>query len=85
MVRENHRKIKLLKLLEMLRKNTDESHPMTTSQICGALSGMGIPCDRRTLSQDIATLNELEYEVMSTMVGHEKGYYVEDRSLASRS
>jgi predicted DNA-binding transcriptional regulator YafY len=66
----------------MLRKNTDELHPMTTSQLCTALSDMGIPCDRRTLSQDIATLNELEYEVMSTTVGHEKAYYVEDRSFS---
>lgn len=82
MARDSHRKIKLLKLLELLRKNTDESHPMTTSQICAALSEIGIPCDRRTLSQDISTLNALEYEIMVTMVGHEKGYYVEDRSFS---
>ena len=82
MARDSHRKIKLLKLLELLQKNTDESHPMTTSQICAALSEIGIPCDRRTLSQDISTLNALEYEIMVTMVGHEKGYYVEDRSFS---
>ena len=82
MARDNYRKVKLLKLLELLRKNTDEAHPMTTSQICSALSEMGIPCDRRTLSQDIITLNELDYEVLSTMVGHEKGYFVEDRSFS---
>lgn len=82
MKRDNVRKIKLLKLLELLRQNTDDEHPMTTQAILTALTAADIPCDRRTVSQDIALLNELGYEVMSTMVGHEKGYYVEDRSFS---
>ena len=82
MVQDNYRKIKLLKLLELLRLDTDEQHPMTTSQICARLGEMGIICDRRTLSKDIALLNEQGYEVMDITVGHEKGYYVEDRSFS---
>ncbi len=82
MVHENFRKVKILKLLEMLRQNTDEDHPLTTNAIIESLSAMGIPCDRRTVSQDVSTLNALGYEIMSTMVGHEKGYYVEDRSFS---
>lgn len=82
MVRENARKVKIIKLLELLQQNTDEDHPMTTNAIIDALAQADIPCDRRTVSQDIATLNDLGYEIMSTMVGHEKGYYVEDRSFS---
>lgn len=82
MAKENIRKVKLLKLLELLRQNTDEDHPMSTAQIFTALSEMGIPCDRRTISQDIITLNELGYEIMSVMKGHDKCYYVEDRSFS---
>jgi len=82
MARENFRKIKLLKLLEMLRQNTDEQHPMPTSRIISSLAQMGITCDRRTLAQDIATLSELGYEIMTTTVGHEKAYYVEDRNFS---
>lgn len=82
MVQDNYRKIKLLKLLELLRLDTDEQHPMTTSQLCARLGQMGIVCDRRTLSKDIALLNEQGYEVMDTMLGHEKGYYVADRSFS---
>lgn len=82
MARDNYRKIKLLKLLEYLQQNTDEQHPLTTKQLCAALEDMGIICDRRTLSVDIATLNELGYEIMDTTVGHEKGYYVDDRSFS---
>ena len=82
MARDNYRKVKLLQLLELLRQHTDEQHPLTTNQTCAALEKMGIPCDRRTLAQDVAVLNELGYEVMVTTVGHENAYYVEDRSFS---
>ena len=82
MARENFRKVKLLKLLEMLQLGSDEQHPLTTSHITARLEQMGIPCDRRTLAQDIALLTELDYEIMTTTVGHEKGYYVEDRNFS---
>lgn len=82
MAQDNYRKIKLLKLLDLLRLETDEQHPLTTSQICGRLNEMGIICDRRTLSRDIDLLNEQGYEIMSTMLGHKKAYYVEDRNFS---
>ena len=82
MAREYYRKVKLLKLMELLRRRTDEQHPMTTSEICAAMDEMGIPCDRRIIKQDVDNLNELGYEVMVTMVGHEKAYFVEDRSFS---
>ena len=82
MAQDNYRKIKLLKLLDMLRHETDEQHPLTTTQICTKLGNMGIICDRRTLPRDIATLNDQGYEIMSGMVGHDKCYYVEDRSFS---
>lgn len=79
---DNYRKVKLIKLLELLRQHTDEQHPMTTNQICEAMGSMGIPCDRRIVTQDVIALNELGYEIMSTMLGHEKAYFVEDRSFS---
>ncbi len=82
MAQDNYRKIKLLKLLDILRLDSDEDHPMTTAQLCTRLDEMGIICDRRTLSRDIALLNEQGYEIMDTMIGHEKGYFVEDRGFS---
>lgn len=82
MARENYRKIKLLKLLELLQRNTDEQNPLTTNQICAILGDWDIPCDRRTLTQDISSLNNAGYEIMSTMIGHEKAYYVADRNFS---
>lgn len=82
MPRDNCQKIKLLKLMELLRQETDEQHPIRTSQICSRLKELKISCDRRTLSKDMAILNEQGYEVMSTFVCHEKAYYIEDRSFS---
>ena len=82
MAKENWQKYKLLKLLELLRQETDEQHPLTTGALCDALDKMGIPCERRTLAGDVALLNELGYEIMFTWVGRSKAYYIEDRSFS---
>ena len=82
MAQDNCQKIKLLKLMEILRQETDEDHPMRASAVCERLVREGISCDRRTLTRDITLLNEQGFEVMSVMVGHEKAYYIEDRSFS---
>lgn len=51
MAQENWLKYKLLKLLELLRQETDEQNPLSTSQICNKLGDMGISCERRTLTK----------------------------------
>lgn len=63
-MQENHQKIKLLKLMELLKQETDEFHPLSTSEICKRLGAMSISCERRTLAKDIALLNEQGFEVM---------------------
>lgn len=82
MAKDNCQKIKMLKLMEILRQETDEQHPLRATEICNRLISIGITCDRRTLTKDIALLNEQGFEVMSTMIGHEKGYYIDDRSFS---
>ncbi len=32
---QNQRKMKLVKILEILRRETNELHPLTTSELCG--------------------------------------------------
>ncbi len=82
MVEGNCQKIKLLKLMELLRQETDELHPMTTAMVIRRLNSMGISCDRRTVARDIALLNDEGFEVMTCLVGREKGYYIEERSFS---
>ena len=82
MAKENSQKKKLLKLIELLRQETDEQHPMPESVVCKRLNEMQVTCDRRTLTKDIAVLNEYGYEIMPTMVSHKKACYVEDRGFS---
>ena len=42
MPKDNKQKIKLLYLMEVLRQETDEQHPMSTNQICKRLGEQGI-------------------------------------------
>ena len=53
MKQENAYKIKLLKLLEILRQDSDEDYYIGTSELIDKLADMGIVCDRRTLYKDI--------------------------------
>lgn len=82
MAKEYSNKIKLLKLMEIMKQETDEQHPMLAKTICCRLNDEGISCDRRTLSKDISVLNRYGFEIMSVMLGHEKAYYVADRSFS---
>lgn len=81
MGKENFSKIKLLRIWEILKQDSDENNPLTTNQILVKLSESGIICDRRTLYQDISTLNSYGYEVICKKGQHSNGYYVIDRSF----
>ena len=63
MPKDNKQKIKLLYLMEILRQDTDEQHPISTNQICKRLAEQGISCERRTVGMDMKVLNEYGYEI----------------------
>lgn len=78
----NHQKIKLLKIMEILTQESDEENPIRTSEFCRRLNEMQISCDTRTLGKDMRFLNDQGYEIFYKMLGHEKAYYVVDRSFS---
>lgn len=77
---EHSRKIKLLKLWELLNQETDEKHPMGTQTIIKKLGEQGIEVDRKILYRDIELLNENGYEVLCNRSTSNQ-YYVMDRSF----
>lgn len=82
MRQENAYKIKLIKLLEILRQDSDEDHYIGTSELIDKLDKMGIVCDRRTLYKDIEVLNSFGYEVLcEKSPGKPNCYCVADRSF----
>ena len=70
-------KIKLLLLYDILRRETDEDHPLSTYQLIDKLKEKGISCDRKVLYDDINQLNEYGYEVLSTR-GRSNMYFISE-------
>ena len=69
-------KVKLLKLYEFLRRETDEDYPISRIELCRKLNEMGISSNVRTPSKDIAVLNENGFEVGSFLKDKEKYWYI---------
>ena len=76
----SEQKIKLLVLWDILQKNTDEEHPLTTNAIIAALSERGIAVSRKTLYEDIELLNKYGYEVFCKK-SRSNAYYILDRKF----
>lgn len=82
MKRENSTKIKLLKILETLRQDSDEEHPLSTSELCSKLKNQGIVCDRRVLATDIDQLIDCGYDIVRVKEsGLSTKYFIADRSF----
>ena len=73
MAEENYQKIKLLKITEILRQETDEEHPMTKVELAARLVAMNISCSPRSLRRDKSTLtNSLQHIYPGRNVGNLK-------------
>ncbi len=57
------KRIRLLKVWEILNRDTDEEHPLGTEAIIAKLAEEGIACVRTTLYEDIKTLQKYGYEI----------------------
>ena len=71
---ENNQKIKLLRIIEYLRAESDAGKPVSTSQIIGYLNSIHISRERRTLYKDMDALESgvttfLQTGVQSGTVG----------------
>ena len=75
-------KIKLLVLYDLLCRYTDENHALNTDEIIALLAEKKISVSRKILLQDIALLNEYNYEVLSYKKKYHY-YYVVNRHFDS--
>lgn len=80
MSESSERKIKLLLLYEILRKQTDERHPMTMKELSFALQKYGITVSRQTLYEDIEVLNRYGFEIVSEK-GKRNRYYIDSHTF----
>lgn len=82
MPENNATKIKLLKLYELLRTETDEARPLTKTQICQRMAELGVPLNPRTVERDVKALGEFGFEVVTYIKDREKYYYVPEREFS---
>ena len=68
MIQNRPQKIKLLTIMDLLQRETDEQHPISRQDLCRRLNDMGISSNPRVLSLDIELLNDAGYEIMEIQV-----------------
>ncbi len=78
---EKGQRLKLLKIWEILRQETDEAHPMSSVELLERLEAIDIKCDRRTLYADIQALNESGYKIKCNRRKTNE-YFVERREFS---
>lgn len=89
MSRKEGQKRKLLVLLEILARETDEKHPLSVPQLVEKLQEHGVVAERKSVYDDLNTLNNLpdtKYEIVQQR-GRGGGYYMTEApfELASSS
>lgn len=80
MARQGGQKLKLLYLQDILRRETDEDHPLTLRQIQDLLEQRGVAAERKSLYDDIEQLRLLGEDIVTTRDTTVR-YYVGQRML----
>ena len=80
MSRYTEQKIRLLLLFEILQRETDDKHALTSNEIREKLKTYGIEATRQTVYDDIEMLNSFGYEII-TVHGRNNRYFIGDRTF----
>ena len=78
MAKGANQKKKLFCILELLMRESDELHPVTTERIIESLAANDISAERKSIYDDMQVLQELGYDVISC---GRKGYYLGAREF----
>lgn len=73
-------KLKLLYLLDILEKESDEEHPIPMPELEKKLKEKGVPAERKSIVRDLKTLEDFGYEINS-YEKNRKGYYLMNRNF----
>lgn len=76
MPRSAHQKEKLLVLLDILSRESDEEHPLSVPELIQALEREGISAERKSIYDDMDTLRARGYDII---LERGRGYYLASR------
>lgn len=77
----SRQKQKLLTLQKILLNETDENHSLTVKELISKLGSYGIKVERKTVYDDINTLQESGLDILCERIGHSNAYYVGSRTF----
>lgn len=77
MAKGANQKLKILYLLDILMKETDEEHPMPMKDILERLSALDVSAERKSIYSDIEALRIFGIDIENSS----KGYYVASRDF----
>ena len=66
MPKSSGQKLRILMILEILRRRTDECHRITTEEILSDLASQGIDADRKPVYDDLQALEDSGYDLIKT-------------------
>lgn len=76
-----NQKAKLIRLLEIFQKKTDENHKLNTAELIEELARYDIYAERKSIYDDIECLRDLNYDIILDRSGNHRGYYLASRTI----
>ncbi len=80
MPKSENQKQKLLYIAKYLMENTDENHAVSTPQLISYLNSVGIKAERKSIYNDIDTLNDFGMDIIRSEE-HRGGYMLASRQF----
>ena len=80
MVKSYSQKLRVLYVMQILLRNSDEEHPISQAEISERLNAYGIQAERNSIYDDIKVLNEFGKEIENRRA-KQSGFYVAERNL----
>lgn len=80
MAARNGQKIKLLHIIDILRKSSDEEHPLSANEICDLLAKRGVDAERKAIYSDLNALLDFGYDIVKTDIP-KRGFFLGSREL----
>ncbi len=81
MAKSPNQKLKLLYIIEMLERETDEEHMLSTQDIIQRLEANGINAERKTIYDDMNQLSDYGYDIIQVKSRVNGGYYLGSREF----
>ena len=76
-----NQKLKMLYLVQLFSRETDDTHKLTMPEIIAKLAADGVNADRKTLYQDFDELRRFGFDIISEKEGKNYYYYLGSRDF----